>query len=93
MKIIRFLYLHYHLQIEGHIPENVQKKKYVSFHETARLIVLKIKIKMTNKLHGYDINRRRSRHGHKYTKYKNCLSMIIYFATPKQHGRLNSDKS
>lgn len=30
---------------------------------------------------------------YKHTKYKNCLSMIIYFATPKQHGRLNSGKS
>ena len=27
--------------------------------------------------HRYDINRPRSRHGHKYSKYKKCLSMIM----------------
>ena len=29
---------------------------------------------MKNKLHRYDTNRSRSRHGHKYSKYKNCLN-------------------
>ena len=42
--------------------------------------------KMKNKSHRYDINRPRSRHGHKYSKNKRCLSMItiIYI---KQHLR------
>ena len=31
---------------------------------------------MKNKSHKYDINRPRDRHGHKYTKYKKCLSMM-----------------
>ena len=26
----------------------------------------------------YDINRPRSRHGHKYSKYKKCLSDDVY---------------
>ena len=30
-----------------------------------------------NRLHGFDINRRRCRHGHKYTKHKKCLSMMV----------------
>ena len=27
--------------------------------------------------HRYDINRPKSRHGHKYSKYKKCLSMVM----------------
>ena len=39
---------------------------------------------MKNRSHGYDINWPRTRHGHQYTKYKLCLSimMVIYI---KQH--------
>ena len=35
---------------------------------------------MKNRSSRYDINRPKSRHGHKYTKYKMCLSklMVIY---------------
>ena len=29
-----------------------------------------MEIKLRNKSHGYGINKRRPRHGHKYTKYK-----------------------
>ena len=32
---------------------------------------------MRNRLHGYDINRSRSRQGHKYTKYKKRPSMMV----------------
>ena len=35
-------------------------------------------MKMKNRSHRCDINRPRSRHGHKYSKYKKCLSMIVY---------------
>ena len=34
--------------------------------------------------HRYDINRPRSRHGHKYSKYKKCLSMMMLMGV-KQH--------
>ena len=39
---------------------------------------------MKNRSQRYDINRPSPRHGHKYTKYKMCLSlmMVIYI---KQH--------
>ena len=32
-------------------------------------------LKMQNRSHKYDINRPKPRHGHKYTKYKICLSI------------------
>ena len=37
-----------------------------------------------NKSHRYDINRPRSSHGHKYSKYKKCLTMIMLICI-KQH--------
>ena len=36
-----------------------------------------MKLKKENRLHRCNINRPRSRHGHKYNKYKTCLSMIM----------------
>ena len=38
-----------------------------------RLIILKMKIKMENRSHRYDINTSRSRRGHKYSKYMSVL--------------------
>ena len=34
-------------------------------------------MKMENRSQGYDINRPRPRHGHKYTKNKMCHSIIL----------------
>ena len=53
----------------------------VYIHEIIRLIIMKMKMKMKNR---YDINRPRSRHGHRYSKCKKLLSkmMLIYI---KQH--------
>ena len=39
---------------------------------------MKMKMKMKNISHRYDINRPRSRHGHKYSKYKKCLSIMMH---------------
>ena len=36
------------------------------------------KMKMKNRSHRCDINRPSSRHGHKYSKYKKYLSMMVY---------------
>ena len=36
---------------------------------------MKMELKMKNRSHKYDINRPKPRHGHKYTKYKICLSI------------------
>ena len=41
-------------------------------------------MEMKNRSYRYDINRPRSRHGHKYTKYEKCLSMIMVMCI-KQH--------
>ena len=38
---------------------------------------MKMKMKMTKRLHKYNINRPTSRYGHKYNKCKKCLSMTI----------------
>ena len=39
---------------------------------------------MKNRSHRYDINRIRRRHGHKYTKYKTCIGIMIVICI-KQH--------
>ena len=44
---------------------------------------MKMKIKNKNTSHRYDVNRPRSRHGHKYNNYKTCLSMM--FTCINQH--------
>ena len=46
--------------------------------------LMKMKMNMKNRSHKYDINRRRSTHGHEYSKYKKCLSMVMLFCI-KQH--------
>ena len=50
------------------------KYKYICIHELTRLIIMKMKMKMKNRSHRYDINRPKSRRGHKYSKYKKCLT-------------------
>ena len=39
---------------------------------------------MKNRSYRYDINRPRPRHGHRYTKYKTCLCIMIITCI-KQH--------
>ena len=44
-----------------------------------------MKLKMKNGLHHrYSMNRTRPRHGHKFTKHKICLSMMMVLCN-KQH--------
>ena len=38
---------------------------------------MKMEMKMKNRSPRHDINRPRSRYGHKYSKYKKCLSMML----------------
>ena len=40
-----------------------------------------MRLKMTKRLQRNDINRPRPRHGHKYTKYKIYLSMMVICIT------------
>ena len=39
---------------------------------------------MKNRSHGYDVPRPSPRHGHKYTTYKMCLSLMMAISI-KQH--------
>ena len=64
------LHPRYHPKIIGHTLKNTQKNKCVCIHETIRLIIMKMKIKMKNRSHRFDISRRRSRQGHNYSKYE-----------------------
>ena len=43
-----------------------------------------MKIKMKNRSHRYDINRPWPSYGHEYTKYKECLSMMILTCIKQQ---------
>ena len=51
--------------------------KNVSVHEIIQLIIMKTKMEKKNISHRYNINRPRSRHGYKFSKYKTCVSMIM----------------
>ena len=45
---------------------------------------MKMKMKMKNRSHRYGLNRPRSRHGPKHSKYKKCVSMMMRVCI-KQH--------
>ena len=47
-------------------------------------MTMKMRLKMKNRSRRYDINRPRRRHGHKYTKYKMCLDIMMVICI-KQH--------
>ena len=44
----------------------------------------KMRLKMKNRSSRYDINKPRRRHGHKYTKYKICLNIMMVISI-RQH--------
>ena len=77
LKIIHILHSHYHPKVIGQILKNKQKNKCVCIHEIIRLIIMKMKMKMKNRSHRYVINRPRSRHGRKYSKYIMSLTMMM----------------
>ena len=60
MKIIHILHLGYHPRIIiGHTRKNKQKNKYICIHEIIQLIIMKMKMRMKNRSHMYDISRPR----------------------------------
>ena len=67
-----------------YILKNNQKNTHVCVHEIIKSIIMKMKIKMKNTSHRYNINRLRSRHGHKCSKYKICFSVMMLLCI-KQH--------
>ena len=38
---------------------------------------MKLRLKMKNRLHRYDIIKPRPKHGHKFTEYKICLIIMM----------------
>ena len=56
-------------KVMGHILKNNQKNKNFCIHEIIQLIIMKMKMKMENRLHRYDIHKPRSRNEHEYSKY------------------------
>ena len=95
---LNFYYLkRIHIFHPRYNPKITYLKKYakeqVRNHDIIRLIIMKVKMKMKNKSHRYDTNRRRSRHGHKYSKYTKCLTMMMMLTQSciKQHrGNIRS---
>ena len=83
-KTIGILHPRYHLTITGHILKNEQKNKHACIHEIMQLIITGKKTKMEIDSRKYETNRHRCRHGHKYSKHMNCLSMMILICI-KQH--------
>ena len=84
LKIIHILHPHYHPKIIEHIVKNKQKNMCVCFYEIIRLIIMKMEMQMKNRSHRYDIDRPKCWHGHKYSKYKKRLSMVMLMCI-KQH--------
>ena len=71
------LHPRYYPKIMWYIPKNKQKNNCVYIHDVMPLIIMKMKMIMKNRSYWYDINGPRSRHGHKYGKYKKCFSLMM----------------
>ena len=57
LKIIHILHPSYYSKIICHILKKKQQNNFVCIHEIMRLIIMKMKMKMTNRSHRYDIDR------------------------------------
>ena len=53
------------------------KNKCVCLNKIMWLIIMKMRLKMKNGSHRYDVNRTRPRNRHKYSKHKMFFSMIM----------------
>ena len=85
LNFIQILHPRYHPKTIGDILKYKEKNKCVCIHEIIwKSITMKMKMNMKNRSHRYDINRTRSRNGHRYSKYKKCLIMIMLIGI-KQH--------
>ena len=75
----------------GHILKNKENNKFVCIHRIIRLIIRRMKMKLKNRSHRYDINRPRSRHGRRYSKYITCITMMmLIFIKQQLRNKLNS---
>ena len=90
IKLTRFFYKqHFCKQRQTAIGKKMHK--YVCLNEVIRLMAMKIRLKMKNRSHRYDINRHRSRYGHRYTKYKMWFSIMTALCI-KQHLSLTTSR-
>ena len=64
--------------------KNCAKNKYVCFNDVIWLMTMKMRLKIKNRSQRHDINWPRPNYGHKYTKYKMCLSTMMVLCI-KQH--------
>ena len=49
-----------------------------------------LKMRQKNRLHRFDINRPRPKHGHIYTKYKMCIGMTMVISIKQHLGNILS---
>ena len=75
LETIHILQTRYHTKTIRHVLKDNQKNKRVCIHEIIRLFIMKMKMRMKNRLHWYDINKAKSRLEYKFTKYKKCLTI------------------
>ena len=68
----------------GHFKYGPKKTPYLdTFHRlvflnnAVWLMILKMKLKMESRSHRYDINKNKSRNGHKYSQYLNYVSVCL----------------
>ena len=78
LKIIHILHLRYHPKIIGNVLKNKQNNKCVGFQTINHN---ENGDENKNRSHRYDINRPRSRNGHRHSKYKKYLSMMMLICT------------
>ena len=92
-KTIRFLCPGYHLKSAADIWKSVLNIKYVCFNEILWLIITKINLKIKYRSHRYNINKPRSRHEHKYTKWKMCLGMMMIVCVMLQLSNIGNSNN
>ena len=63
--------------------KNVQKNKYIWLSEVIWLMTMEMRLKNKNRIHRYDINTPRPRHGRKYTTCKIGLSIMMVICIKK----------
>ena len=84
LKIIPILHPCYHPKLIWDVLKNGQKTSVSVLMRSYDYMYWKWSSKWKNGLHRYDINRTKQTHGHKHTKYKICLSIMMVMCN-KQH--------
>ena len=64
--------------------EKCSRNKCVCFNDVIWLMSIKIRLKVKSRSQRYDINKPRPTNGHKYTKHKMCLSIMIVICIKQQ---------